>query len=101
MPANAIGGHRMASSFTLGDRFEKFIKWLVEGGRYNNASEVVRAALRLLEDEEEQRQRKLAELDAAIDRGIADAEAGRVVPTDEVFAELRARYQAMADQHNK
>ncbi|TBW32837.1 DUF1778 domain-containing protein [Siculibacillus lacustris] len=31
-------------------------------------------------------------LDAALARGIADAEAGRVRPVDEVFSELKARY---------
>jgi len=64
-------------------------------------SEVVRAGLRLLENDEDLRKRKLAELDAALARGIADAEAGRVVPAEEVFAELRARYQAMADRRDK
>ena len=34
----------MPSSYTLGARFEVFIKGLVESGRYNNASEVVRDA---------------------------------------------------------
>src|SRR5258705_390053 len=38
----------MPSSYTLGVHFEAFIKGLVEGGRYNNASEVVRDGLRLL-----------------------------------------------------
>src|SRR5712691_1596376 len=49
-------------------------------------SEVVRAGLRLLENDEDLRRRKLAELDAALARGIADAEAGRVVPAEEVKA---------------
>jgi antitoxin ParD1/3/4 len=91
----------MALSVTIGDHFERFVRDQVEGGRYNNASEVVRAGLRLLETEEEFRKRKLAELDAAIARGIADADAGRVHPAEEVFAELRARYRAMAEQQDK
>lgn len=91
----------MALSITVGQRFEKFVKEQVEGGRYNNASEVIRAGLRLLEQEEELRRRKLAELDAALAIGIADAEAGRVHPAEEVFAELRARYQKMADEQGK
>ena len=91
----------MALSVTVGERFEKFVKEQVEGGRYNNASEVVRAGLRLLETEEELRKRRLAELDAAIAVGLADIEAGRVHPAEEVFAELRARYQAMADKQTK
>ena len=64
-------------------------------------SEVVRAGLRLLENDEDLRKRKLAELDAALARGMADAEAGRVVPAEEVFAELRGRYQPMADRRDK
>ena len=91
----------MALSITIGERFEKFVKEQVARGRYNNASEVVRAGLRLLEDEDELRRRKLAELDAALARGIADAEAGRVYPAEEVFAELRVCYQAMADKQSK
>jgi antitoxin ParD1/3/4 len=38
---------------------------------------------------------RLAALDASIMRGIADADAGRTHAADDVFSELRARYQAM------
>jgi len=39
-------------TISLGDHFEKFVKSVVDTGRYNNASEVVKAALNLLEQEE-------------------------------------------------
>lgn len=38
---------------------------------------------------------RIAALDAAIARGIADAEAGRTIPADIVFDRLDAKYRAM------
>lgn len=84
----------MASSYTLGDRFERFVKAQVDSGRYNNASEVLRAGLRLLEDEERERERRLAELDRKLAVAVASADAGRLIPANEVFAELAARAKA-------
>ena len=40
----------MPRSFALGEHFEQFIESQLKTGRFNNASEVVRAGLRLLED---------------------------------------------------
>ena len=85
----------MASSFTLGLRFEAFVKGLVQSGRYNNASEVVREGLRLLEDRERLRETKIAKLQRL-------AEEGRLSGLSEedgeaVIDRLEAKYQAMAE----
>ena len=54
------------TSVALGPHFEDFIQASILSGRYNNASEVVRSGLRLLEDQEQ----KMAALRSAIDEGI-------------------------------
>jgi antitoxin ParD1/3/4 len=82
----------MPSSYTLGKHFETFLQTQLASGRYNNASEVVRDALRLMEE----RERRLAALDAALARGIADADAGRVTSAEEVLDRLEAKYTRMA-----
>ncbi len=55
----------------LTEELDRFVFTKVESGRYENASEVVRAALRILEREEQQYEAKLAALRAAIDEGDA------------------------------
>jgi antitoxin ParD1/3/4 len=84
----------MPSSYTLGKHFEAFVQAQLASGRYNNASEVVRDALRLMEE----RERKLAALDIAIGQGIADLSAGRVHDAEDVFAELEAELEALPDR---
>lgn len=54
------------TSITIGDYFDRFIKSRISSGRYKNASEVVRAGLRLLEEEEN----KIMVLRASIQEGI-------------------------------
>jgi antitoxin ParD1/3/4 len=77
----------MPISADLGDQLERVVENLVKNGRYNSKSEVLREGVRLVQE----REAKLAALDAAIARGIADADAGRVMPIDEAFARLRDR----------
>jgi antitoxin ParD1/3/4 len=53
----------------LTGELDRFVAKKVKSGRYENASEVVRAGLRILEREERQYEAKLAALRAAIDEG--------------------------------
>ena len=50
---------------------DRFVASKIEAGRYENASEVVRAALRTLDSEEREFEVKLAALRTAIDEGDA------------------------------
>ncbi|WP_199556382.1 type II toxin-antitoxin system ParD family antitoxin [Sandaracinobacteroides hominis] len=78
-------------SADLGQQLETFVSNLVSTGRYNSKSEVLREGVRLIQD----REARLAALDASIARGLADAEAGRTAPADMVFDRLEAKYRAM------
>lgn len=77
-------------SADLGEQLENAVSDLVRNGRYNSKSEVLREGVRLVQD----REARLAALDAAIARGIADAEAGRVHSVDEVFVALERQPMA-------
>ena len=80
-------------SAELGKPLEDFVSELVTAGRYNSKSEVLREGVRLVQE----REARLEALHAAIAVGIADADAGRVTPAEEVFDRLEAKYRAMAD----
>jgi putative addiction module CopG family antidote len=73
------------TSISLGDHFEGFIASQVETGRYGNRSEVIRAALR----EMEERQRKAATLEL-MERSLADIHAGRTRPAKQALRQIAA-----------
>jgi antitoxin ParD1/3/4 len=68
----------------LTDELDRFVSTKIESGRYENASEVVRAALRSLERDEQQFEAKLAVLRAAIDEGDASG-----IASKDVFSRVR------------
>ena len=85
----------MPTSVALGAHFETFVKAQLSAGRFNNASEVIRAGLRLLEDHEQLQAVQLQELRSAIAAGAASGP-GR--DSDEVFDRLSKKYRAATTQ---
>jgi antitoxin ParD1/3/4 len=68
----------------LTDELDRFVLSKVKSGRYENASEVVRAALRTLERDEQEFDAQLFALRAAIDEGDASG-----IARGDVFARVR------------
>lgn len=75
-------------SAELGKPLESYIQSLVKTGRYGSKSEVLREGVRLVEE----REKRLAALDRAIELGLTDIEAGRTHAVEDVAAELAQRY---------
>ncbi len=63
---------------SLTPKLDHLIREKVESGLYNNASEVVREALRLLQEHDEVRRLKLERLREELAKGEDDLDAGRV-----------------------
>jgi antitoxin ParD1/3/4 len=82
---------------SLTPELEKFVSSKVGSGRYNSASEVVREALRLLEDHDSARAAQLAEFNGEIGRRLASLDRGETVDP----VESRARLQRKSAERRK
>jgi len=67
---------------SLTPKLEELVRQKVESGLYNNASEVVREALRLMQEHDEIRRLKLERLRDELAKGEADIASGRVTVLD-------------------
>ena len=83
----------MATSYTIGKHYEGFIKELVESGRYSTASEVMRDALRLVEEREERRKARLEALRGEIQKGL-DSGPAETLDMEDLITEAKRRKAA-------
>ena len=82
---------------SLTTELEKFVSTKVESGRYNSASEVVREALRLLEEHDQARSVQLAGFNQELGRRLEGLDRGQhVSPT-----EARSRLRRKSEQRRK
>ncbi len=75
---------------SLGAHFDSFVQEQLASGRFESASEVVRAGLRLLEDQETAVAERRVELRRSINEAFDDPRPS--VPASDVFTRLRAHH---------
>jgi antitoxin ParD1/3/4 len=78
---------------SLTPELEEFVQSKVENGRYNSASEVIREALRLLEEHEKSRIAQLAAFNEELGRRLASLDRGEGVDGRAVRARLQRKSQ--------
>jgi antitoxin ParD1/3/4 len=80
---------------SLTKELDQFVASRVEGGKYANASEVMRTALRIMEREEREFEEKMAILRAAVEEGLASG-----VAEPGVFERLDAYIDECAEEED-
>ncbi|MFD2603757.1 type II toxin-antitoxin system ParD family antitoxin [Flavobacterium suzhouense] len=75
------------TSISLGSHFEHFVEDSISNGRFKNASEVIRAGLRLLEEDES----RIIQLKSAINEGIKSGRAENFDPKKHLTSLKAAR----------
>ena len=84
-------------NISLTPHLEKLVHGKVDSGLYNSASEVMREALRLMEERDQLRELRLEELRCEIQKGI---DSGEATPLDmeEIKARGRMRLAAQREE---
>ncbi|WP_339741898.1 type II toxin-antitoxin system ParD family antitoxin [uncultured Maricaulis sp.] len=88
----------MPSSYALGPRFEALMTELIQSGRYNSKSEILRDGLRMVEEREAKFLSELEELREAVRLG---AESGPGIPVEDVRAHLKAHVREIAGRRTE
>jgi antitoxin ParD1/3/4 len=83
---------------SLTPELEQLVQRKVQSGRYLSASEVVREALRLLEERDQLRELKLDELRKFVAVGIEQADRGELIEGSAAFEKVRERVRKKTGQ---
>jgi antitoxin ParD1/3/4 len=78
------------------DPMRDWVQSRIDSGRYASVSDYVRDLIRKDQMAAGDQDQWLASLDAALERAVADAEAGRVTSADAVFDRLQTKYETKA-----
>jgi len=76
---------------SLTPELESLVNKKVQSGRYSSASEVVREALRLLEEQDRLKELRLQQLQREVARGLSDLDSGATSPLDAAAIKSTAR----------
>lgn len=87
-----FGETTMSDTAHLGQHLENYVDELIKSGRFTSRNDVLREGVRLVEE----REKRLGVLDSAIERGLADADAGRKTTAREIASRLSAKYETLA-----
>jgi len=85
----------------LTPELEKLVRNKVKTGRYNSASEVVREALRLLEEHDQIRRMRIQEMRKKIGEGWESLRRGEGIDGEEAFKMLEQRHQRFKRQRGQ
>lgn len=78
---------------TLPSELEDFVRTRVSSGRYDSATAVVSEGLRLLKEQERQRETALSDLRTLVAEGVAEADRGELLDGEAVMAELLQKHE--------
>jgi antitoxin ParD1/3/4 len=85
-----MSSRQVTRNIALTPHFDRLVKQKIASGRYQSASEVVRDALRLLEERDQDRKRQNSRLSRDIEIGWQQSERGELIDGPSVFEEIRA-----------
>src|SRR5215471_4650757 len=89
---------RKTKNISLTPRLEKYVARKVASGRYQSASEVVREAIRIMEQHEKDREQALDEVRRKVAHGLGQARRGELVDGEEAMERILAKLRKRAAQ---